>query len=138
MGFGEGFVFPLGGGGGHVWYLWLLKISVRSRQRFCFYCLSRPRSSLMNGSLARQVAFQGNDMSLSYLPEFVAKMESEWDPLPRFLFDDLWKILWLFFRRIVGLPCAGYSHLFGFFGLAFVPLTCPTRALSKNTVVLFI
>ena len=37
-------------------------------------------------ALARRVAFQGNDMSLSYLPEFVAKTESEWDLLPHFLF----------------------------------------------------
>ena len=35
-------------------------------------------------ALSRSLAFQGNDISLSYLPEFVAKMESEQNPLPRF------------------------------------------------------
>ena len=35
-------------------------------------------------ALSRRVAFQGNDMSFSYHPEFVAKMESERNPLPCF------------------------------------------------------
>ena len=35
-------------------------------------------------ALLRKVAFQGNDISLSYLPEFVAKTESERNPLPCF------------------------------------------------------
>ena len=30
-----------------------------------------------------QVAFQGNDLTLSYLPEFVVKTESEHNPLPQ-------------------------------------------------------
>ena len=30
-----------------------------------------------------RVAFQGDDLSLSYLPEFIAKIESEHNPLPR-------------------------------------------------------
>ena len=34
-------------------------------------------------ALSRSVAFCGKDLSLSYLPEFVAKTESECNPLPR-------------------------------------------------------
>ena len=37
-------------------------------------------------ALSWKVAFQGNDISLSYLPEFVAKTESEHNPLPRLFF----------------------------------------------------
>ena len=33
-------------------------------------------------ALSRSVAFSGKDLSLSYLPEFVAKTESERNPLP--------------------------------------------------------
>ena len=36
-------------------------------------------------ALSRRVAFQGKDLSLSSLPEFVAKTESKRNPLPRFL-----------------------------------------------------
>ena len=62
------------------------------------------------------LAFQGCDMSLSYLPGFVVKASSEQYPLPCFF---------LFFFTILGsfcgyssggslaLPCAGYSRLFG-------------------------
>ena len=35
-------------------------------------------------ALSHSVAFQGNDISLSYVAEFVAKTESEQNPLPRF------------------------------------------------------
>ena len=35
-------------------------------------------------ALSRLVAFQGSDISLSYLPEFVVKTESERNPLPQF------------------------------------------------------
>ena len=35
-------------------------------------------------AFSRRVAFPGKDLSLSYLPEFVAKTESERNPLPRF------------------------------------------------------
>ena len=34
-------------------------------------------------ALSRHVAFRGSDLSLSYLPEFVAKTESVRNPLPR-------------------------------------------------------
>ena len=36
--------------------------------------------------LSRRVAFQGKDLFLSFLPEFVAKTESEHNPLPRLFF----------------------------------------------------
>ena len=35
-------------------------------------------------AFSRHVAFQGPDMSASYLPEYMAKTESVWNPLPRF------------------------------------------------------
>ena len=34
-------------------------------------------------ALSSRVAFHGPDLSLPYLPKFVAKTKSEWNPLPR-------------------------------------------------------
>ena len=51
-------------------------------------------------ALSSPVAFRGLDLSLSYLPEFVAKTESERNPLPRsFSSSRCWSLLGTFRRN---------------------------------------
>ena len=96
-------------------------------------------------ALSRSVAFSGKDLSLFYLPEFVAKTKSERNPLPRsFLVRSL--------REFVGdLPedcLLGPVRAVRVYLLCtealrprpralFVSPSCPPHALSKNCIVLF-
>ena len=94
-------------------------------------------------ALLRPVSFQGNDISLSNLPEFVAKTESERNPLPRFFVvrsledfvgdlpeDRLFcpvRALCVYLQLTASVsPCPRSL---------FVSLNCPTRSLSKNALV---
>ena len=97
-------------------------------------------------ALSRQVAFQGNDMSLSYLPEFVAKTESERNPFPHFFLvrsledfvgdlpEDRLLCLVQAIRMHLDLTASVSPHP----RALFVSPSCPTRALSKNALSFFL
>ena len=97
-------------------------------------------------ALSRSVAFQGNDVSLSYLPEFVAKTESERNPLP-------WFFVVRFMEDFVGdLPedrlLCPVRALCVYLKLTpsvsprpqslFVSPSCPMCSLSKNALSFFL
>ena len=97
-------------------------------------------------AFSRSVAFSGKDLSLSYLPEFVAKTESERNPLPcSFLVQSLEDFvgdlpenrLLCPVRAIrVYLQCT--EALLPCLRTLFVSPSCPSRALSKNALSYFI
>ena len=97
-------------------------------------------------ALSRSVAFCGKDLSLSYLPEFVPKTESERNPLPR-------SFLVLSLEEFVGdlpddrLLCPVWAvrvylrvteALRPLPHALFVSPSCPSRSLSKNALSFFI
>ena len=92
------------------------------------------------------MAFCGKDLSLSYLPEFVAKTESERNPLPRsflvrYLEDfvgDLAEDRLLCPVRAVRVYLRCTEALLPCPRTLFVSPSCPSRALSKNAVFYFI
>ena len=97
-------------------------------------------------ALSRAVAYCGKDLSLSYLPEFVAKTESERNPLPRsFLvrsFEEFVgdlpedrllcpaRAICVYLRLMENLRTRPRTH--------FVSPSCPSWALSKNALFSFI
>ena len=97
-------------------------------------------------ALSRLIAFSDKDLSLSYLPEFVAKTESERNPLPRsFLVRSLEEFVGglpedrllcpiravrVYLRRMEALRPRPRA--------LFVSPSCPSRALSKNALSYFI
>ena len=97
-------------------------------------------------ALSRSVAFSGKDLSLSYLPEFVAKTESERNPLPHsFLVRSLEdfvgdlpedRLLCPVRALCVYLRCT--EALCPLPRALFVSPSCPSRALSKNALSYFI
>ena len=97
-------------------------------------------------ALSRSVAFSGKDLSLSYLPEFVAKTESERNPLPRsFLVRSLEdfvgdlpedRLLCLVRAVHVYLRCT--EALRPRLRTLFVSPSCPSWTLSKNALSYFI
>ena len=97
-------------------------------------------------ALSRRVAFQGKDLSLSYLPEFVAKTESEHNPLPRLfvvksLEDfvvDLPEGRLLCPVRAVRIYLERTASIAPRPRALFVSASCPTRALSKNALSFFL
>ena len=97
-------------------------------------------------ALSRRVAFQGSDLSLSYLPEFVAKTESERNPPPRsFLVKSLSEFVGdLPEERLLCLVRAVRAYLDITSSLApcprllFVSPRCLSRSLSKNALSYFL
>ena len=93
-------------------------------------------------ALSRRVAFQGKDLSLSYLPEFVAKTECERNPLPQFFIvksledfvGDLLEDRLLCPARAVRIYLECTASLAPRPRTLFVSPSCPTRTLSKNAV----
>ena len=93
-------------------------------------------------ALLRSVAFSGKDLSLSYLPEFVAKTESERNPLPcSFLVRSLKdfvgdlpedRLLCPVWAVRVYLRCMEAMRPRP--RTLFVSPSCPSRALSKNAL----
>ena len=97
-------------------------------------------------ALSCSVAFSGKDLLLSYLPEFVAKTESERNPLPRsFLVRSLEDFVGdLPEDRLLCPVRAVHVYLQCTEALRprprtlFVSPSCPSRALSKNALSYFI
>ena len=97
-------------------------------------------------ALSRSVAFSGKDLCLSYLPEFVAKTELERNPLPRSFIvrsledfvGDLPEDRLLCPVRAVRVYLRCTEALRPLPRALFVSPSCPSRALSKNTVSYFI
>ena len=97
-------------------------------------------------ALSRQIAFQGKDLSLSYLPEFVAKAESERSPLPRFFVvksledfvGDLPEDRLLCPVHTVHIYLERAASIAPRPRALFVSPSCPTRALSKNALSFFL
>ena len=97
-------------------------------------------------ALSRRVAFQGKDLSLSYLPEFVAKTESERNPLPRFFIvksledfvGDLPEDLLLCPARAVRIYLESTASIAPRSRALFVSPSCPMCALSKNALSFFL
>ena len=97
-------------------------------------------------ALSRSVAFIGRDLSLSYLPEFVAKTESERNPLPRsFLVQcledfvgDLPEDRLLCPVRAVRVYLQCTEALRPRPWTLFVSPSCPSWKLSKNALSYFI
>ena len=97
-------------------------------------------------ALSRSIAFSGKGLSLSYLPEFVAKTESERNPLPRsFLVPSLEEfagdlpedhLLCPVQAVRVYLRCT--EALRPRPRALFVSQSCPSRSLSKNALSYFI
>ena len=95
-------------------------------------------------ALLRKVAFHGND--ISYLPEFVAKTESERNPLPRFFgvhsledfIGDLPDDCLLYPVRAIPIYLDLTASVSPRPRSLFVSLSCPTCALSKNALSFFL
>ena len=91
-------------------------------------------------ALSHRVAFQGSDISLTYLPEFVAKTELERNSLPRsFLVKSLSEFVGdLLEERLLCPVRAVRAYLNATSSLTprpqsfFVLPCCPSRSLSKN------
>ena len=67
-----------------------------------------------------RVAFQGDDLSLSYLPEFLLKTESERNPIPQSFFGSFFgPVCWGPTRQTFIVPCVSDSHLSGAYVLYF-------------------
>ena len=64
-------------------------------------------------ALLRPVSFQGNDISLSYLPEFLAKTESERNLLPRFfVMRSLEDFVGIFQRTVYFALCEHFVFIY--------------------------
>ena len=96
-------------------------------------------------ALSRSVAFCGKDLSLSYLPEFVAKTESERNLLPRSFsvrsleefVGDLPDDRLLCLVRAVRVYLQVTEALRPHPHTLFVPPSCTSRSLSKNALSFF-
>ena len=97
-------------------------------------------------ALSRWVAFQGKDLSLSYLPEFVAKTEPERNPLPQFFVvksledfvGELPEDRLLCPVRAVCIYLEPVASIAPRPRALFVSPSCLTRALSKNALSFFL
>ena len=93
-----------------------------------------------------RVAFQGDDLSLSYLPKFVAKTESECNPIPlSFLVRSLTQFVGdltdeclLCPVRVVRIYLALMSSITSCPRSLFVSPRHPSRSLSKNALSFFL
>ena len=97
-------------------------------------------------AISARVAFHGQDLSFSYFPEFVAKTESERNPLPRsFLVCSLLNFIRDLPEECVLCPvCAVRIYLDLSKDLSHLPRSLfvsarrPLRSVSKNTLSFFI